>query len=228
MEEDKILNTNEAEETEKVTAAKETEQGNPQPKKPKTDWKKELKDWIISIGVALFVVFVLRTFLFQIIRVDGSSMFDTLENNERLFVTVLDVKLKGVDRNDVVICHYPNRGNTNFVKRIVAVPGDQVYRKGAITHVVYEENGETVDVELDNPYEYNSYYYCASLDDDYDVYTLGENEYFAVGDNRFNSHDSRDWNDHDDSNDVGPITKNMLVGKVRNVVWPLNRMRAVK
>lgn len=198
------------------------------PLKPKKDWKKELRDWIISIAVALFAVFIIRSFLFQIIRVDGSSMYDTLENNERLFVTVLDVKLSGVDRNDVVICHYPNRGNTNFVKRVVAVPGDQVYRQDCVTHVVYDVDGETVDVKLDDPYEYGARYFCAYPDDDYEAYTLGENEYFVVGDNRFNSHDSRDWNDHDDGNDVGPITGNMIVGKVRYVFWPINRARAVK
>ena len=63
--------------------------------------------------------------------------------------------------------------------------------------------------------------------DDYDPYVLGENEYFVVGDNRYNSHDSRDWKDDDPDMDVGPITKDMIVGHVRQVIWPLGNWRAV-
>lgn len=197
--------------------------------KPKKDWKKEAREWIVSIAVALLVVFILRNFLFQIIRVDGDSMNSTLLDGERLFVTVLDVRLNGVERGDVVICHYPNRGNTNFVKRAVAVPGDQVYRENGVTHVVYEQTDadgstQTVDEILDERY---ALYFLGGSSDDYAPYTLGEDEYFVVGDNRYNSHDSRDWRDSDPVRDVGPITGDMIVGKVRSVIWPLNAVRSV-
>ena len=192
--------------------------------KPKKDWKKEAREWVVSIAAALLVVFVIRTFLFQIIRVDGDSMYSTLLNNERLLVSVLDVRLGNVERGDIVICHYPNRGRTNFVKRAVAMPGDTVYREMGVTHVVYEVNGETVDEMLD---ERMLQYFATPSSDDYEPYTLGEDEYFVVGDNRYNSHDSRDWNDSDPSRDVGPITGDMLVGKVRNVIWPISDFRSV-
>ena len=193
--------------------------------KPKKDWKKELREWIVSIAAALLVVFIIRNFLFQIIRVDGSSMYSTLVDNERLLVSVLDVRLNGVERGDIVICHYPNRGRTNFVKRAVAVPGDQVYRENGVTHVVYEVGGETVDEMLD---ERMLQYFLTPVSNDYEPYTLGEDEYFVVGDNRYNSHDSRDWNDSDPSNDVGPITGDMIVGKVRSVIWPIDSVRSVE
>ena len=193
--------------------------------KPQKDWKKEAREWIVSIAAALLVVFIIRTFLFQIIRVDGHSMDTTLADNERLMVSVLDVRLNGVERGDIVICHYPNRGRTNFVKRAVGVPGDQVYRANGVTHVVYEVDGEIVDEMLD---ERMLQYFLTPSSDDYEPYTLGENEYFVVGDNRYNSHDSRDWNDSDPSNDVGPIIGNMIVGKVRNVIWPISSMRGVE
>lgn len=199
--------------------------------KPRKDWKKEARDWVMSIAAALLIVFVIRTFLFQIIRVDGDSMYDTLLNNERLFVSVLDVRLGDVERGDVVICHYPNRGSTNFVKRAVAVPGDTVYRENCVTHVVYEtidENGETVVVDemLDEGFYKKPL--LNTLDEDYAPYTLGENEYFVVGDNRYNSHDSRDWNDNHSANDVGPITGDMLVGRVRAVIFPFSDIRCVE
>ena len=198
--------------------------------KPGKDWKKEVREWVVSIAVALLVVFVIRTFFFQIIRVDGDSMNSTLLNGERLFVTVTDVLMDGAERGDVVICQYPGRGNTNFVKRVVAVEGDQVYRSCGVTHVLYEaenENGETVTVDeaLDERY---APYFPFGSSDDYEPYTLGEDEYFVVGDNRYNSHDSRDWNDTSSANDVGPITEDMLVGRVRTVIWPISEIRTVK
>ena len=81
----------------------------------------------------------------------------------------------------------------------------------------------TVDNALDDVFVL--YYNPAN---DYDPYVLGEDEYFVVGDNRGNSHDSRDWNDSDSSNDVGPITKDMITGHVRYVIWPLSDIRAVE
>ena len=193
------------------------------PRKPKKSWKKELREWIVSLAAALMVVFFIRNFMFQIIRVDGKSMYDTLDDNERLFVTVYDVRFSTVDRGDIVICHYPNRGNTNFVKRVVAVPGDTLYCKDGVTHVVYEttdESGATVTVDemLD---ENNKYNYFLGNGGDYSDFTLGENQYFVVGDNRYNSHDSR-------AGDVGPITGDMIVGHVRSVIWPLSSIRTVE
>lgn len=176
--------------------------------------KKEIREWIVALVSALAVVLVVRMFLFTVIRVDGLSMYPTLVDNERLFVTVADVKLGYVDRGDVVICHYPNRGRTYFVKRVVGVPGDKVCRYNGVTYV----NGQPLDpLGL-----------VAEAQYDYDEYTLGEDEYFCVGDNRYDSHDSRDWNDGDSARDVGPISKDMLVGRVRFVIWPLSSIRSVE
>ena len=201
--------------------------------KKKSNFWKEVKEWVVALVVALLVVFVIQTFLFRIIRVDGHSMDTTLADGERLFVTVTDVKFGNIDRDSVVICHYPNRYNkflgiipmqTYFVKRVVGVPGDTVYRKNEVTHVVYEKDGQTVDEMLDERY---GDYFPNGSPDDYDAYVLGEDEYFVVGDNRYNSHDSRDWKDDDPDMDVGPIKKNMIVGHVRQVIWPLGNWRAV-
>ncbi len=177
---------------------------------------KEVREWATSILAAFLIVFVIRFFLFTIIKVDGSSMESTLHSGERLFVTVADVKFgNGVERGDVVICHYPNRGWTNFVKRVVAVPGDTIYRENGVTHVVYsvEEDGATKIYDEALP--------GSGSRTDMEKRVLGDNEYFVVGDNRTNSHDSR-------SDDVGVITKSMIVGRVRYVIWPLSDIREVE
>lgn len=210
---------------------------------------KEIREWIVSLVAALLVVTVLRMFVFTIIRVDGRSMQPTLMNGERLFVTVYDVKFGSAERGNVVICNYPNRGSDYFVKRVVGVPGDSVYREGGVTHVVYSvevpEGGDAdslvpdpenstvivlgsgsvlVDQALDPETAISPY----QFEPDYDAYVLGEDEYFVVGDNRYDSHDSRDWNDGDPSMDVGPISKKMIIGHVRSVFWPLNNFRTVE
>ena len=206
--------------------------GETQEEKPaakKKSWKKELREWMVSIAAALMIVFFIRTFLFQIIRVDGASMSTTLLDGERLYVSVLDMKLNDPQRGDIVICHYPNRGKTNFVKRVVGVPGDKVCRLQGVTRIIYEvtdENGEVKTVEdmMDDRW---AIYFPYGSTEDYEPYTLGEDEYFVVGDNRYNSHDSRDWNDASPANDVGPITGDMIIGKVRTVIWPISEIRNV-
>lgn len=185
---------------------------------------KEIREWFVSLAVALLVVAVLRMFLFTLIRVDGASMQPTLLNNERLFVTVYDVKFGDIERGNVVICRYPNRGRDNFVKRVVGLPGDSIYRENGVTHVVYTVGSEILDEALDPDTRISPY----RFDPDYEPYVLGENEYFVVGDNRYDSHDSRDWNDFSPARDVGPITKDMITGHVRQVIWPLNGFRAVE
>ena len=146
---------------EEASAGEQNQAENPQstPEKGKAKKKKntlkEIRDWVLSLAAALLVVFLVRSYVFTVIRVDGSSMYPTLEDGERLFVTVLDMKLNGAERGDIVICNYPGRYDTilgirkkqYFVKRVVAVGGDTVWRKNNATYVTYGDTGETVALD---------------------------------------------------------------------------------
>ncbi|MBR3928283.1 MAG: signal peptidase I [Clostridia bacterium] len=236
-----------------------------------TGWprvRKEIREWAISLIVAVLVVVIMKEFVLLPIKVDGASMNPTLTHGERLLVTVYDVKLANkLEKGDVVICNYPGRTNkdpivglvtmdTNFVKRIVGVPGDTVSRVQGVTFVNGEaldikkmrltsaavkevstfENGEVKITALINGVERElTLEQSRGYAFDYE-YVLGEDEYFVVGDNRYNSHDSRSWNGpeiplmlvNDVTGDVGPITKDMIVGRAKYVFWPIDEFEKIE
>lgn len=180
-------------------------------KEKKTFWQ-ELLEWVVTIVAALAIALVVRTFLFELVRVDGRSMNDTLQDGEIMFVTKteyttmwLDIGDKAIfripiggdpERFDVVICHYPGRGGTNFVKRVVGLPGDTVEIRDGYLYV----NG----VKYEEDYLTHRPNYSMS------AYTVPENMFFVLGDNRSNSNDSHL---------IGPIPREMIVGHVRVVLW---------
>lgn len=180
-----------------------------QPKNKKEEKKKtvgqEILSWILTFAVAIALALVIRTFIFEPVRVDGHSMDYTLANNEYMIVTKYDYLLGEPERFDVIICHYPERGRTNFVKRLVGLPGDTVSMLNGTLYV----NGEAID----EPYITNKANYNMQ------AYTLKDDEYFVLGDNRSSSNDSHI---------IGPISREQIKGHVRCVAFPFKNARKVK
>lgn len=167
----------------------------------------EALDWVNTILLALIIAVVIRGFLFEPVSVDGSSMWPTLFHQEIMLVNKWDYLWGGEpERFDVVICHYPNRGNTNFVKRVVGLPGDEIMMQGGYLYV----NGE----RYEEPYLVNRSYA------DYGPVVVPEGRYFVMGDNRSNSNDSRNAL-------VGPVTRDMILGRVSCVVYPFSHYRSI-
>jgi len=198
-----------------VSSAETAVQGRKKKKpKEKKTLLQEIQSFILLFLAALAIVLAVDTFLFQFIRVNGSSMENTLKNGEILLVT----KPGEYTRGEIVICRYPGRldqsvdigssinlsRHTIFVKRLVALPGDSVEIRMGKLYV----NDEWVP---DPPN-------MGSVPRDYAQRTLGPDEYFVIGDNRFSSHDSR-------ADDVGPISRSMLRGHVKQVIWPLGAFK---
>lgn len=186
------------EETEVVAPAKATEV-------VKKSVGREILEWIFVVVFAVGAALIIRTFIFEPVRVDGESMMQTLSNNEYMIVTKYQYLFNDPQRFDVVICHYPNRGNTNFVKRIVGVPGDVVAVRDGTLYV----NGEAVD----EPFIVNKPNYTMA------EVKLLEDQYFVLGDNRSHSNDSHI---------IGPLSRSQIIGRVSLVVWPLGQFRTVK
>ena len=184
-------------EVEKVQAVEEKSSGKKE--KPKKTAKQEIVEWVVTLAVALVIAVVVRTFIFEPVRVDGNSMYPTLKHGEIMIVSKMDYNFGGVpERFDVVICHYPGRGKTNFVKRVVGLPGDTVEIKDGhliVNGVIYAEK-----------------FLHERPVDDFGPVTVPEGQYFVMGDNRNNSNDSR-------RSEVGTLEREYIMGKVSAVLW---------
>ena len=169
--------------------------------KPKKSARQEIIEWVLTIVVALLIAFAVRTFVGEPVRVDGHSMDYTLADGEIMLVSKYDYLLQGgPSRFDVIICHYPGRGNSNFVKRVVGMPGDKVAVQNGYLYV----NG----VQYEEPYIKNRPNYNMA------EYLVPEGSYFVLGDNRSNSNDSHL---------IGPLDKDMIVGHVRQIVFSFEK-----
>lgn len=192
--------------------------------KKKRTVKQEILSWIGLLLAAVAIATVVRALLMEPIKVDGRSMLETLQDGEIVLVTKPKMLLGRLERGDVVICRFPTRekeftlpvgasldlsvtNHTLFVKRLVALPGDTVAVIGGVLYVN--------DQAVQEPYV--TYPSRA----DYPPRRLGADEYMVMGDNRANSHDSR-------SSDVGPLTKDMIVGRAAFVLFPLDRFGTVR
>lgn len=192
--------------------SQETQETQETPEK-KPLWR-ELLSWVVTLGTAVVIAFAIRTLLFEPVRVDGESMCDTLQDGEIMIVTKPEYLIGDPQFGDVVICHYPGRGNTNFVKRVIGTPGDVI----EIRDDVLYRNGEPVDEPYLTP---------GRNDKGFDMapYTVGEGKYFVAGDNRDNSHDSRNYyyNGMPEA-----IDRDMIKGHVRWVAFPFDNMRGIE
>ena len=191
----------------------------PQPAEPETakggkGFFAELLSWALHLAVAAAIVLLVYTFLLQPVRVDGRSMCNTLQDGELMLVTKPEYLLGDPAFGDVVTCRYPGRGNTTFVKRGMGLPGDVI----EIRDNIGIRNGEAVSER----------YLTADLNNngfDMEPFTLGDEEYFVMGDNRDHSHDSRNYYSN---GTPAAITRNMILGHVRWIIFPLSGIRGVE
>ena len=168
-----------------------------------------LNDWLVSIIVAVALAFCIRTFIFEPYKVEGTSMFPTLHNQERLIVNKFGYFLDDPKRNEIVVFRYPKDESRDFIKRVIAVGGDTVeMRDGAVLI-----NGKKIDEPYtwkEDPKGLNHSNYRKSL--------VPKDHIFVLGDNRNNSEDSR-------FADVDFVPLRLVKGKAAVVFWPFERFR---
>lgn len=137
-----------------------------------------LIEWIVCIVVALVLTFLLKTYLFDIIKVSGDSMYSTLHNKDMLGVEKITMHKKDFKHGDIVIFDPGEKGHGIYIKRIIGLPGDTVEIKNGGVYVNGQHLNETY---LDA----NTY-----TENDLKI-TVKDNHIFVLGDNRDVSEDSR-------------------------------------
>ena len=191
----------------------QVEVSNSEPKeKGKKPLFQEILSWIYTLGFAVILALAIRHFIFEPVMVDGMSMADTLQDKEIMYVSKPQYIFGTPKAGDVVICKYPER-KENFVKRVIGVPGDEV---AILFNQVYI-NGEPLEEDYLTLDRNNNGFSMVP-------YKLGEKEYFVMGDNRDNSHDSRNYYGY---NKPTAITEDMIKGKVCFVFFPFNDIRMI-
>lgn len=167
---------------------------------------KEIVTWSVEIAIVLVIAFVLVYFIGLRTSVVGSSMADTLEAGDEILVNRFIYKVTGPKAGDVIV-FLPNGNKRShyYVKRVIGVPGDTIQIKNGILYVNGEEYEEMAENEKMDE---------AGLAKE--EITVGEDEYFVLGDNRNNSEDSRYAN-------IGNVKKEYIIGKVWFVISPFRR-----
>ena len=184
---------------------------------------KELMSWIVPIAIGLLLALLIKQFAFQFVRVDGPSMQPNLQNNER----VVCLKQAKIHRGSVVV--FDANGvdpqvsvKTEYVKRVIGLPGDTVEAKNGNLYV----NGKKVDQSYISKSERSSgtgtwTLHSISQENSWvshnGAYKVPKGEYFVLGDHRSVSNDSRYW---------GFVPKNKIVGVVKVGFW--NRKQPAK
>lgn len=176
--------------------------------------KKVLQE-ILSTSLYLLVVLCLTYlvihFVGQRTQVSGGSMEPKLNNEDNLIVDKITYQFKDPERFDIIVFPFRYDENTYYIKRIIGLPGETVYidREGNIyinDEILTESYGKEVIKEPGRAYE---------------PITLGDDEYFVMGDNRNNSSDSRDPS-------VGNIKRENIIGRAWLRIWPLDKFGFIK
>ncbi len=162
-----------------------------------------LRDVIISLAVSAFFII----FLYQPVKVEGTSMMPTLQDQERVFINKFVYKLEPIERGDVVVFRYPRDPSKSYIKRVIAVAGDHVRIEAGVVFV----NGK----RLREMYVPRMYEDVRSYPDT----VVPPHSYFVLGDHRNLSNDSRDF---------GPVDEDFIYGKAVFGYWPVEKLGTLK
>lgn len=175
-----------------------TDEAKPQGRKRQMV-KAWVRDLLISMGISAFFII----FLYQPVKVEGTSMLPGLADQERIFINKFVYRWEPVTRGDIIVFRYPRDTSKSYIKRVVAVGGDRVVIDKGRVYV----NGRLLD-EPYVPAEFKDYR-------SYPETVVPENSFFVLGDHRSMSNDSRDF---------GPVDVTFLGGKAVFVYWPVEKM----
>ncbi|WP_330405839.1 signal peptidase I [Faecalicatena contorta] len=171
---------------------------------------RELFGWIVYILIIVGLTYLIITFVGQRTRVSGSSMETTLSDGDNLIVDKISYRFGEPKRYEIIVFPYQYEENTYYIKRIIGLPGETVQVMDGDVYI----NGQKLDENYGNEAMQDSGIAGEPI-------TLGEDEYFVLGDNRNHSADSRD-------DSVGVLHREDLLGRAWIRIWPFNKFGVIK
>jgi signal peptidase I len=158
-----------------------------------------LRDLIISLAISAFIII----FLYQPVKVEGTSMMPSLDDQERIFVNKFVYRWEPIQRGDIVVFRYPRDPSKSYIKRVIGIPGDQIRIDSGQVYV----NEQPVIEDYVPP---------AYADQrSYSEIVVPPRSYFVLGDHRSMSSDSREF---------GPVKEASIFGKAVFGYWPMDKL----
>lgn len=176
-----------------------------------------LFDLAKTFVVVMLIAFAIRYFVIQPFVVDGDSMMPTFVNNEYLIAEKISYDFTQPSRGDIVIFRYPKNPSIIYIKRVIGLPGETVTIKDGGVYISDSTNatpGKLDESYIDSSVKTNLFD-ATSADQQLKV-TLKDNEFFALGDNRDHSSDSREW---------GVLPRANIIGRVWLTVTPIDHFK---
>jgi signal peptidase I len=161
--------------------------------------------WVRDLAFSVIIAVILIVFIYQPVKVEGTSMMPTLTDQERIFINKFTYHfgLGKIERGDMVVFWFPLDPSKSYIKRVIGVPGDAVSIDAGQVYV----NGQSL-VENYVPEDYHDRV-------SWEEHRVPPDEYFVLGDHRSSSSDSRTW---------GFVKRDAIYGKAVFVYWPLKNM----
>jgi signal peptidase I len=165
--------------------------------------------WLRDLAVSVLFAVILIVFIYQPVKVEGTSMMPSLTDQERIFINKFTYRfgIGNIERGDMVVFWFPLDKTKSYIKRVVGLPGDRVEIDNGAVIV----NGRRLNEEY-VPDEYRDH-------NSYPEVEVAANQYYVLGDHRSSSNDSRAW---------GTVPRSFIYGKAVFVYWPLDKMGRVK
>jgi signal peptidase I len=172
---------------------------------PRRPWVNAVASWARDLVISVVLAVLVILFLYQPVKVEGTSMMPSLVDQERIFINkfVYRFGIGDVHRGDLVVFWFPQDPTKSYIKRVIGLPGDTVEVDNGNVIV----NGQV----LSEDYVMAEYRDRSSMS----PYKVAEDEYFVLGDHRSSSNDSRAW---------GGVPRTHIYGKAVFVYWPLDKV----
>lgn len=174
---------------------------------PAHSLRKEIRVWTRDLLIAIGLALVIIVFLYQPVKVEGTSMAPLLSDQERIFINKFVYRFEPIQRGDVVVFWYPLDRTKSFIKRVVGLPGETVEIRQGVVYV----NGKAV-AEPYVPPQYEDL-------SDFGPVTVPDDKYFVMGDHRISSNDSRVF---------GPVASRFIYGRAVFAYWPVDHFGSLE